>query len=84
MQQGPTDLDFLPENGRPAESEYHANYYQRSDLFLKGVAIQGAEHNELVEPFETPLPLKHVTVDDVETIVKTDLRLRLWDRLPVP
>ena len=45
---------------------------------------QGAEHNELVEEQETTLPVNHFRVDDVETIVKTDLRLRLRDRLPVP
>jgi hypothetical protein len=59
-----SDIDITSETDLPPSTAYHVNYYQRSDLFLRGNSVSGADVNVNVNNTPWGGGLDHGAVDD--------------------
>jgi cysteine-rich repeat protein len=59
-----SDIDITSETSLPPSTAYHVNYYQRSDLFLRGNSVSGADVNVNVNNTPWGGGLDHGAVDD--------------------
>jgi cysteine-rich repeat protein len=59
-----SDIDITSETDLPPSTAYHVNYYQRSDLFLRGNSVSGANVNVNVNNTPWGGGLDHGAVDD--------------------
>lgn len=59
-----SDIDVTSETDLPPGTNYHVNYYQRSDLFIRGNSVQGANVNVNVNNTSWGGGLDHGAIDD--------------------
>jgi len=59
-----SDIDISSETSLPPSTAYHVNYYQRSDFFLRGNSVSGADVNVNVNNTPWGGGLDHGEVDD--------------------
>jgi hypothetical protein len=59
-----SDIDIASETRLPPSTEYHVNYYQRNDLFIRGNSVGGADFNLNVNTTPWGSGLDHGEIDD--------------------
>jgi hypothetical protein len=59
-----SDIDLDSERRLPPATAYHVNYYQRSDLFIRGNSVPGADVNVNVNDTPWGGSLNHSGIDD--------------------
>lgn len=75
-----SDIDIESERRLPPGTQYHVNYYQRNDFFIKGNSVSGANVNVNVNSTPWGGDLEHTGVDDhanVRSAVQDALVLRV-------
>lgn len=59
-----SDIDLDAERRLPPGTQYHVNYYQRNDFFIRGNSVPGADLNLNVNSTPWGGSLQHTSVDD--------------------
>jgi len=59
-----SDIDITSETDLPPGTQYHVNYYQRNDFFIKGNNVPGADVNVNVTSTPWGSGLDHGAIDD--------------------
>jgi cysteine-rich repeat protein len=75
-----SDIDIESERRLPPGTQYHVNYYQRNDFFIRGNSVSGANVNLNVNSTPWGGDLEHTGVDDhanVRNGVQDPLLLRV-------
>jgi hypothetical protein len=59
-----SDIDITSETRLPPATQYHVNYYQRNDLFIRGDSVSGANVDINVSNTAWGSDLVHTSIDD--------------------
>lgn len=76
-----SDIDIESERRLPFGTQYHVNYYQREDFFIRGNSVPGADVDVNVNSTPWGAGIEHTGVDDL-TNVRNGVRDALVARVP--
>ncbi|MEW6268856.1 MAG: hypothetical protein AB1689_06110, partial [Thermodesulfobacteriota bacterium] len=76
-----SDIDIESERRLPPGTQYHVNYYQREDLFIRGNSVPGANVDVNVNSTPWGAGIEHTGVDDLAN-VRSGIRDPLVQRVP--
>lgn len=76
-----SDIDIESERRLPFGSQYHVNYYQREDFFIRGNSVPGADVDVNVSNTSWGAGVQHTGIDDL-TEVRSGVRDALLARVP--
>jgi cysteine-rich repeat protein len=63
-----SDIDVTSETRLPPATQYHVNYYQRNDTFIRGNSVPGADVDVNVTNTPWGSSLVHGSIDDAPTV----------------
>jgi hypothetical protein len=76
-----SDIDIESERRLPFGSQYHVNYYQREDFFIRGNSVPGADVDVNVSNTSWGAGVQHTGIDDLAQ-VRSGVRDPLLARVP--
>ncbi len=79
--QNDSDIDLQAERRLPPGTQYHVNYYQQEDLFVRGLDVPGSDVDVNVNTTPWGAGVEHTGIDDLPN-VRNGIRDPLLQRVP--